>query len=192
MVAGVFPTTIGCWVCDGIRCERVQICHCERVWTHGTKVLSLHKSASGNSFLIVHPQVPQFRPEQAFAMFERFIKDQPFWCCVPCAYFLGILWLRVLKLVRVLIWIIHESRTYMTQFFFIHENTSWYWYYECLNNAFVHDFECGGGVGWWVNWTQLSWYTWVDWLRYIKNGALKQKMSFSQFSFMSWTKSRPW
>lgn len=43
-----------------------------------TKVLSLHKSASGNSFLIVHPQVPQFRPEQAFAMFERFIKDQPF------------------------------------------------------------------------------------------------------------------
>lgn len=42
------------------------------------KQLSLITSVSSNSFSIVNPQVPQFRPEQAFAMFERFIKDQPF------------------------------------------------------------------------------------------------------------------
>ena len=119
MVAGVFPTTIGCWVCDRVRCERVQICHCERVWTHGTKVLSLHKSASGNSFLIVHPQVPQFRPEQAFAMFERFIKDQPFWCCVPCAYFWVSCDLEYTEISEILIWIIHESYIYDPVFLYM-------------------------------------------------------------------------
>jgi len=70
---------IGCWVCDGVWCKWIQVCHCKRGWTYGKSEQSLLKLSIIASPLHIYLQVPQSRPETAFAMFEHFIKDESFW-----------------------------------------------------------------------------------------------------------------
>ena len=34
-VAIICSNIIGCRLCDGVRCERIQVCHYKRIWTYG-------------------------------------------------------------------------------------------------------------------------------------------------------------